>query len=89
VAKFNILSELIIPFCRINGKIIFYKGKSIFNELEKSRKAVLELGGKVDSLIEVKVPYLNEFRAFLIIKKTEKSPGRYPRKFQIIKKEPL
>jgi len=89
VAKFNILSEFVIPFCRINGRIIFYKGRNIFNELEESRGAVLKLGGKVDSLLEIEVPYLNEFRAFLIIKKTEKSPEQYPRKFQIIKKKPL
>lgn len=89
VASFNILSELIIPFCRINGKIIFYKSKKIFNELAAHREVISKLGGKVDNLLEVKVPYLDEYRAFLIIKKAKKSPDIYPRNFKKIKTQPL
>ena len=89
VASFNILSELIIPFCRINGKIIFYKSKKIFNDLAAHREVILKLGGKVDNLLEVKVPYLDEYRAFLIIKKAKKSPDIYPRDFKKIKAQPL
>jgi len=89
VASFNILSELIIPFCRINGRIIFYKSKNIFNELAAHREVISKLGGKADNLLEVKVPYLDEYRAFLIIKKAKKSPDAYPRNFKKIKTQPL
>ncbi|HEY4662427.1 MAG TPA: 16S rRNA (guanine(527)-N(7))-methyltransferase RsmG [Candidatus Humimicrobiaceae bacterium] len=89
VARFDILSELTIPFCRINGKIIFYKSKKIFAELEGNREAISKLGGKVNNLLEVEVPNLNEYRAFLVIKKIRKSPGIYPRNFNKITKQPL
>jgi len=89
VASFNILSELIIPFCRINGKIIFYKSKKIFNELAAHREVISKLGGKVDNLLEVKVPHLDEYRAFLLVKKAKKSPDIYPRNFKKIKTKPL
>jgi len=89
VAKFDILSELTIPFCRINGKIIFYKSKKIFAELESNRGAILKPGGEVENLFEVEVPNLNEYRAFLVIKKIRKSPGIYPRNFNKIIKQPL
>ena len=89
VASFNILSELIIPFCRINGKIIFYKSKKIFNELAVHREVISKLGGKVDNLLEVKVPHLDEYRAFLLVKKAKKSPDIYPRNFKKIKTKPL
>ena len=89
VARFNILCELIIPFCRINGKIIFYKSIKIFDEIKESIKAIQRLGGKVESLREVKVPHLKEFRAFLIIKKIKKTPDQYPRKLKKIKSKPL
>jgi len=89
VAKFDILGELTIPFCRINGKIIFYKSKKIFTELEGNMEAISKLGGKVDNLLEVEVPNLNEYRAFLVIKKIRKSPGIYPRNFNKIIKQPL
>lgn len=89
VARFSILCELVIPFCRINGKIIFYKSIKVFDELKKSREAISRLGGRIESLLEVKVPYLNEFRAFLIINKYKKSPEKYPRKINKIKNNPL
>ena len=89
VARYDILSELTIPFCRINGKIIFYKSKKVFTELEDNREAISKLGGKVDNLLEVKVPFLNEYRAFLIIRKVRKSPEIYPRNFNKIIKQPL
>jgi 16S rRNA (guanine527-N7)-methyltransferase len=89
VTKFNILCELLIPFCRINGKIIFYKSLKVFDELKEGRKAILELGGREENLLEVEVPYLNEFRTFLVIKKNRKTPLIYPRKFKKIKRSPL
>jgi 16S rRNA (guanine527-N7)-methyltransferase len=89
VTKFNILCELLIPFCRINGKIIFYKSLKVFDELKEERKAILELGGREESLLEVEVPYLNEFRTFLVIKKNRKTPLIYPREFKKIKRSPL
>jgi 16S rRNA (guanine527-N7)-methyltransferase len=89
VTGFNILSELTIPFCRINGKIIFYKSKKIFTELEENSGAILKLGGKVSNLLEIRVPYLDEYRTFLIINKVKKSPKIYPRNFNKIKKQPL
>ena len=39
--------------------------------------------------LEVKVPYLDEYRTFLIINKAKKSPRIYPRNFKKIKKQPL
>lgn len=89
VTRFNILIELTIPFCRINGKIVFYKSKKIFTELENNREAISKLGGKVDNLLEIKVPYLDEYRAFLIVKKVKESPKVYPRNFSEIKKKAL
>jgi 16S rRNA (guanine527-N7)-methyltransferase len=89
VARFNILSELTIPFSRINGKIVLYKSIKVEDELAEGKEAILKLGGKVDSLLEVKVPYLNEYRSFLLLKKIKESPVIYPRSFNKIKKKPL
>jgi len=89
VARFDILSELTIPFSRINGKIIFYKSVRLDDELKKNREVISRLGGKVDKLLEVKVPCLNEYRAFLAIKKIKETPLIYPRSFNKIKKRPL
>jgi 16S rRNA (guanine527-N7)-methyltransferase len=89
VAKFNILIELTIPFCRINGKIIFYKSKEVESEIKRSKDSVSKLGGRIDNLLEVRVPDLNEFRSFLVIEKIKDSPKIYPRNFNIIMKKSL
>jgi len=89
VAKFNILIELTIPFCRINGKIIFYKSKEAESEVKANKDSVLKLGGRIDNLLEVKVPHLNEFRSFIVVKKIKESPAIHPRNFNRIMKKPL
>ncbi len=89
VAKFNVLCELAIPFCRINGKIIFYKSRNIFKEIIQYKEAISKLGGEVEDLLEVKVPYLDDFRSFLVINKLFKTPGIYPRRYSKIKHRPL
>ena len=89
VAKFNVLCELAIPFCRINGKIIFYKSRKIFKEFIHYKDAISKLGGEAEDLLEVKVPYLDDFRSFLVINKFLKTPDIYPRRYSKIKNRPL
>ena len=89
VAKFNILCELAIPFCRINGKIIFYKSRKIFKEIIYYKETISKLGGEAEDLLEIKVPGLYDFRSFLFINKFLKTPDIYPRRYSKIKSRPL
>lgn len=89
VTKFLILIELAIPFCKINGKIIFYKSKKVFNEIKKYNEEISILGGKTGNILEVKVPCLNEVRVLLEIDKVKNTPDKFPRNFSRIKKEDL
>ena len=86
VAKINILSELAIPFCKINGKIVFYKSKKVFDEVINARHKISKVGGRIYSLKEVDVPGLNEFRIFMIITKEKSTPCKYPRSIAKINK---
>ncbi|MBC7333061.1 MAG: 16S rRNA (guanine(527)-N(7))-methyltransferase RsmG, partial [Actinobacteria bacterium] len=79
VARFDILCELTIPFCKIGGRIIFYKSRKVFEELKNYGEVVSTLGGKVLELREVEVPSLDEFRAFLVIVKIEETLKKFPR----------
>ena len=89
VTKFNILLELAIPFCTINGRIIFYKSKKVFEEIKEHNEAISKLGGEFEELYDVEVPDLEGFRTFLILKKGKRTPLKYPRNFAQIKKKPL
>ena len=87
VSKINILLELIIPFCKISGKIFLYKSRKVFLEAEENLGKLEKLGAAINRIAEVKVPFLDEFRAILILDKKTKTPDKYPRDFSIIKKE--
>jgi len=88
VTSFGILAELIIPFCKINGKIIFYKSRKVFDEIENHREFIKRLGGNIIGLHKASIPGLDEFRVFLEIKKEQATPPKYPREFSKIKKRP-
>jgi 16S rRNA (guanine527-N7)-methyltransferase len=87
VTKINILLELIIPFCKINGKIFLYKSRKVFLEAEENMGKLGRLGAGVNRIEEINLPFLEEFRAILILDKKTKTPDKYPREFSIIKKE--
>ena len=89
VTKFNILLELSIPFCIINGKIIFYKSKKVFSEIETAGDAANTLGGRIGDLVKIDIPGLDGFRTLLVLDKAEHTPKKFPRKFSQIKKRPL
>jgi 16S rRNA (guanine527-N7)-methyltransferase len=89
VGKFNIVYELMIPFCKISGKIVLYKSKKLHEEIEEYKNIIPILGGKIDKILEVKVPNLDEYRAFLSIIKEASTLYKYPRKYAKILKVPL
>jgi 16S rRNA (guanine527-N7)-methyltransferase len=89
VTRFNILLEISIPFCSINGKIVFYKSRKVFSEIEAMGRALDSLGGRMGELVEAEVPGLDEYRALLVIDKEKNTPGKFPRRFSQIKKREL
>jgi 16S rRNA (guanine527-N7)-methyltransferase len=89
LGKFEAVCELMLPFCKIEGKAILYKSKKVFKEIDESNHVISLLGGKVEQLFELEVPYLNEFRTLLIIDKITSTLYKYPRKYDKIIKRPL
>ncbi|MCL5069615.1 MAG: 16S rRNA (guanine(527)-N(7))-methyltransferase RsmG [Actinobacteria bacterium] len=89
VGKFNIICELMLPFCKIGGKTILYKSKKLHDEIEQYKNMIPVLGGKIDKIFDVKVPNLDEYRAFLSIIKVTSTLYKYPRKYAKILKKPL
>lgn len=89
VTRFNILLEISIPFCSINGKIVFYKSRKVFSEIKTMGRALDALGGRMEELVETEVPGLDEYRALLVIDKEKITPGEFPRRFSQIKKREL
>ncbi len=88
VTKFSILAEIVIPFSAIHGKIILYKSRMVYEEVQNHKDFVKKLGGNIKGLHKANIPELPEFRVFLEINKQQSTPQKYPRPFSKIKRSP-
>jgi 16S rRNA (guanine527-N7)-methyltransferase len=89
VAPLNVLAEYLLPFVRLNGLAMIYKGASAPQELSEARRALEVLGGEVVDLAPVQVPFLEETRFILLIKKARATPHLYPRGQGLSRKKPI
>ncbi len=81
------LLELTLPFIRIGGFLLAWKGPALDEELDKSREALNLLGGIIDKRFSHTISGKEHF--LQLVKKTEKTPSRFPRRPAAIKKRPL
>ncbi len=90
VAPLNILAEYCIPFAKVGGYFVSYKGPAANKELLEAGKAINILSGQKNPLIrKVPVPYSQKTHKLVIIQKDTKTPKKYPRSPGKIKKSPL
>ncbi|MBA7559580.1 16S rRNA (guanine(527)-N(7))-methyltransferase RsmG [Candidatus Atribacteria bacterium 1244-E10-H5-B2] len=89
VAPLNVLSEYCLPLVRVGGLFIAQKGRSYKQETEKSLKTVQVLGGELIGAENVRIPFINQERYLLVIKKIKDTPSKYPRKEGLPQKRPL
>lgn len=89
VANLATLSEYCLPYVKEGGCFISYKSGSVEEELEQSKKAIFELGGKVKEVIAFTLPETDIERTFVVIEKVRKTPKKYPRKAGLPSKEPI
>lgn len=89
VASVPTLSEYLIPFVRVGGKVVMYKGLSAEEELEIGKKAIVTLGGKIEKLINFNLEEVDSQRKIVIIKKVNKTDRKYPRGKNLPKTKPI
>jgi len=98
VAPLATLAEITLPFVRIGGCVIAWKGRGAGDEAAASRAALEKLGGR----LQAEVPYsLSGFAErpetaaapsslrLLALRKSKATPIRYPRRPGIPRKRPL
>ena len=89
VAKLNVLSEYLIPFVKIGGRMLAQKGESGPAEAHSAESAMKLLGGKMEQLITVNLPGVVEDRYLVVVEKVAATPPKYPRKPGIPAKQSL
>ncbi len=89
VARLNILTELCLPYVKVGGLFIALKSQNGLEELEEAKNGIKILGGKLVDVKSFSLPYGMGERELIIIKKIKNTPNKYPRRFNIIKNNPL
>ncbi len=89
VARLNVLSEYCLPLVRVGGLFVAQKGRSYKEEIDKALKAVQLLGGELIGVENVRIPFINQEKYLLVIKKIKDTPSKYPRKEGLPQKRPL
>ncbi len=89
VAELNVLCEYCLPFVKVGGYFICQKGPNIEEEMQRSKKAIEQLGGKCIEIKKIKLPFLNIVHSIMIIEKTRQTPTKFPRRAGIPNKKPL
>lgn len=89
VAPWRVLSELLLPFARIGGSVIGWKGPDGEQEVRDAKSAIELLGGKTRESLSFELPGGYGERSFIRIEKVKSTPRKYPRKAGIPKREPL
>lgn len=88
VARLNTLCEYCLPYVRLGGRFIAYKG-DVDEEIKESENAVKILGGEIETV--EKYDLLEGFgkRTVIVIKKVKETPEKYPRGRGLERKKPL
>lgn len=89
VANLAVLSEYTLPFLKVGGTLLAYKGPEALQEIKTSEKAIRLLGGALTEERRVLIPGLEASHVILVIDKINTTPAAYPRKAGTPAKEPL
>ena len=86
VARLNTLCEYCLPFVKVGGVFVAYKGDAA-EEIKEAQNAVKVLGGRLE---ECNAFELNgEKRCLVVIRKEASTPAKYPRGRGLERKKPL
>lgn len=88
VANLTSLSELCIPFVKVGGYFVAYKGPGAYDEAKEAENAINILGGKLES-ITVPEGQKESEHTLITILKTANTLEKYPRKAGDPLKKPL
>lgn len=76
VARLNTLCEYCLPFVKVGGRFVAYKG-DCEEELDEAKRAIDVLGGEIEQVERYTLQ--GDKRTLVIIKKVKETPEKYPR----------
>lgn len=88
VAQLNVLCEYCLPYVKVGGRFIAYKGEAE-DEVKAAENAIKILGGQIEEVIPYSLPENFGKRSLVVIKKIKSTPSLYPRGQGKERKQPL
>lgn len=89
VARLSTLSEYMLPFVKIGGRMLAMKGDRGPYEAQTAGQAVSLLGGELKEVKRITLPGVTEERFLITIEKKASTPDKYPRRVGVPGKKPL
>ncbi len=89
VAQLNTLSEYCLPFVRLSGRFVAFKGGNSDEEICSAKHAIQTLGGKLEAVHSFSLPMDGGSRSLVEIEKVQPTSEKYPRNNGRIKAKPL
>ena len=86
VARLNTLCEYCLPFVKVGGVFVAYKGDCC-EEIAEAENAVKILGGRIKKVDKFEL--YGERRSLVVIEKVAPTPPKYPRGRGLERKKPL
>lgn len=86
VARLNTLCEYCLPFVKVGGVFVAYKG-DCGEEVAEAENAVKILGGRIKKVDKFEL--YGERRSLVVIEKVAPTPPKYPRGRGLERKKPL
>ena len=86
VANLRVLTELSIPYLKVNGYFISLKGKAD-EELKEAESTLKVLNCEIEKIEKFILPDQVSERSIIKIRKEKETPDIYPRKYDKIKKQ--
>ena len=89
LAPTNVLCEYLLPYVKVDGYALCWKGPALKDELESGRRAAHLLGGRLEMPVSCTVAGREWEHMILPIRKVQNTAGIYPRKAGTPKSKPL
>ena len=89
VSSLNVLSEYCLPFVKVGGTFLSYKGEKGLIEAKEASFAIGKLGGGSPVVHDISIPDSDLNRLMIEIPKVSSTDKKYPRRAGIPDKKPL
>ena len=89
VGSFTEICELCLPFVKVGGHVLLWRGRDAESEIEASQKALKTLGGAARIVKSYSLPDHEMEYHLTLVEKIRPTPAAYPRRVGLPKHQPL